>query len=164
MENFNLDHLQKKTPYQVPESFFSEMQENVLKETIKPQKKQTKFFALSSSFVTSLAAALALIFGFTFLWKTNQAEITKSTNKEDTVGVKNDLEKTISTTKIHSDLVGFQKNNTPKSLENSSSAKKLIASSDNDANYDQLLSALSDEEITELTKDTDQDIYLELYN
>lgn len=164
MENFNLDHLQKKTPYPVPESFFSEIQENVLKEVIKPQKKQTKFFALNSSFITSFAAALALILGFAFLWKTNQTEITKSTDKEDTIAVRNDLKKAISTTKTQGELMDFQKPNTFKSPENHSSAKELIASSDNDSNYDQLLNSLTDEEITELTKDNDQDIYLELYN
>jgi hypothetical protein len=31
-------------------------------------------------------------------------------------------------------------------------------------NYDQLINSLSDDELKELTKNTDKDIYLELYN
>jgi hypothetical protein len=33
-----------------------------------------------------------------------------------------------------------------------------------DLNYDQLLNSLTDEELKELSKNTDQDIYLELFN
>ena len=73
MKEFDLDKLERKTTYKVPENFFEEMQANVLKNTTKKEKKETKVFRLHFSAVTSIAAALALIFGFTFLWKTNQA-------------------------------------------------------------------------------------------
>jgi hypothetical protein len=33
-----------------------------------------------------------------------------------------------------------------------------------DLNYDQLLNSLTDEELKELSKNSDQDIYLELFN
>src|SRR5574343_433375 len=77
MENFDLDQLQKKSPYRVPEKFFGDMQENVLKKTRKQGHKQPKIFKINFSTITSFATALALIFGVAFLWKTNQTEITK---------------------------------------------------------------------------------------
>jgi hypothetical protein len=94
MKEFDLDKLERKTPYKVPENFFEEMQANVLK---KPQKreKETKVFRLHFSAVTSIAAALALIFGFTFLWKTNQADITTPTNTDSMVIVKTPKESNI---------------------------------------------------------------------
>ena len=76
MKEFDLDKLERKNPYKVPENFFEEMQENVLKQTTKKEVKKPKIFKLNFSAVTSMAAALALVFGFTFLWKTDQAEIT----------------------------------------------------------------------------------------
>ena len=77
MKEFDLDKLERKNPYKVPENFFEEMQENVLKQTTKKEVKNTKIFKLNFSAVTSMAAALALVFGFTFLWKTDQAEFSK---------------------------------------------------------------------------------------
>jgi hypothetical protein len=43
MKEFDLDKLERKTPYKVPENFFEEMQENVLKQTTKKRKKKPKF-------------------------------------------------------------------------------------------------------------------------
>jgi hypothetical protein len=78
MKEFDLDKLERKNPYKVPENFFEEMQENVLKQTTK-KKKETKVFKLNFSAVTSIAAALALVFGFTFLWKTTKQKLPQLT-------------------------------------------------------------------------------------
>ena len=59
MKEFDLDKLERKTPYKVPENFFEEMQANVLKNTTNKEKKETKVFRLHFSAVTSIAAALA---------------------------------------------------------------------------------------------------------
>ena len=95
MKEFDLDKLERKTPYKVPENFFEEMQANVLKNTTNKEKKETKVFRLHFSAVTSIAAALALIFGFTFLWKTNQADITTPTNTDSLVSVKTPAKKKV---------------------------------------------------------------------
>jgi hypothetical protein len=54
MKEFDLDKLERKTPYKVPENFFEEMQENVLKQTTKKRKKETKVFRLHFSAVLLL--------------------------------------------------------------------------------------------------------------
>ena len=40
MKNFNLDNLDKKTPYKIPENFFEEMQDNVLEKIEKRMKQK----------------------------------------------------------------------------------------------------------------------------
>ena len=175
MKNFNLDNLEKKTPYQIPENFFEEMQGNVLQNIEKKPVKKTKVFRLNFSVVTSLAAALAIIFGFTFLWKTNQTDITKPTEvvqntvseptmKNDTKPVENSLAKVDAATisDIQKTAESIEKQSTEKVSLNTTTTEKSIATSDE--NYEQLLNSLSEEELKELSKNSDQDIYLELYN
>ena len=174
MKEFDLDKLERKNPYKVPENFFEEMQENVLKQTIKKEVKNTKVFKLNFSAVTSMAAALALVFGFTFLWKTDQAEITTVETKDSVENIKKQQATTsvlenqdIATiTEVHKIAKEIQ-NNTESvkqtSVSNAISTKKIEPKS-SDMNYDQLINSLSDEELKELSKNTDQDIYLELFN
>ena len=175
MKEFDLDKLERKTPYKVPENFFEEMQANVLKQTTNKEKKETKVFRLHFSAVTSIAAALALIFGFTFLWKTNQAYITTPTNTDSMVIVKTPTEESnvfknqdlTTVSEVHQVAKEIQKqadiiSNTTTNTGNASNIKTPAKTAD--LNYDQLLNSLTDEELKELSKNTDQDIYLELFN
>ena len=43
MKEFDLDKLERKTLYKVPENFFEEMQANMLKQTTNKEKKKPKF-------------------------------------------------------------------------------------------------------------------------
>ena len=175
MKEFDLDKLERKTPYKVPENFFEEMQANVLKNTTNKEKKETKVFRLHFSAVTSIAAALALIFGFTFLWKTNQAYITTPTNTDSMVIVKTPAKESnifknqdlTTVSEVHqvakeiqnqADIVSNTTTNTGTTSNIKTPAKTA------DLNYDQLLNSLTDEELKELSKNSDQDIYLELFN
>ena len=175
MKEFDLDKLERKTPYKVPENFFEEMQANVLKQTTNKEKKETKVFRLHFSAVTSIAAALALIFGFTFLWKTNQAYITTPTNTDSMVIVKTPTKESnvfknqdlTTVSEVHQVAKEIQKqadiiSNTTTNTGNASNIKTPAKTAD--LNYDQLLNSLTDEELKELSKNTDQDIYLELFN
>ena len=175
MKEFDLDKLERKTPYKVPENFFEEMQANVLKQTTNKEKKETKVFRLHFSAVTSIAAALALIFGFTFLWKTNQAYITTPTNTDSMVIVKTPTEESnvfknqdlTTVSEVHQVAKEIQKradivSNTTTNTGTTSNIKTPAKTAD--LNYDQLLNSLTDEELKELSKNTDQDIYLELFN
>ena len=175
MKEFDLDKLERKTPYKVPENFFEEMQANVLKNTTNKEKKETKVFRLHFSAVTSIAAALALIFGFTFLWKTNQAYITTPTNTDSMVIVKTPTEESnvfknqdlTTVSEVHQVAKEIQKqadivSNTTTNTGTASNIKMPAKTAD--LNYDQLLNSLTDEELKELSKNSDQDIYLELFN
>ena len=175
MKEFDLDKLERKTPYKVPENFFEEMQANVLKNTTNKEKKETKVFRLHFSAVTSIAAALALIFGFTFLWKTNQAYITTPTNTDSMVIVKTPAKESnifknqdlTTVSEVHQVAKEIQKqadivSNTTTNTGTTSNIKTPAKTAD--LNYDQLLNSLTDEELKELSKNSDQDIYLELFN
>lgn len=175
MKEFDLDKLERKTPYKVPENFFEEMQANVLKNTTNKEKKETKVFRLHFSAVTSIAAALALIFGFTFLWKTNQAYITTPTNTDSMVIVKTPAKESnifknqdlTTVSEVHQVAKEIQKqadivSNTTTNTGTTSNIKMPAKTAD--LNYDQLLNSLTDEELKELSKNSDQDIYLELFN
>lgn len=175
MKEFDLDKLERKTPYKVPENFFEEMQANVLKQTTNKEKKETKVFRLHFSAVTSIAAALALIFGFTFLWKTNQAYITTPTNTDSMVIVKTPTKESnvfknqdlTTVSEVHQVAKEIQKqadiiSNTTTNTGNASNIKTPAKTAD--LNYDQLLNSLTDEELKELSKNSDKDIYLELFN
>ena len=174
MKNFNLDNLDKKTPYKIPKNFFEEMQDNVLEKIEKIPNKETKIFRLNYSVVTSLAAALALIFGFTFLWKTNQTDISKNSDTvsnnqpKTTVNQENNSNNSLENTDIatiqdvQKTIKKVEETNAVNTKTNSEKTNPVIANTDD--NYEQLLNSLTEDELTELTKNSDHDIYLELYN
>lgn len=171
MKNFNIDNLEKKMPYQIPENFFEEMQQNVLNEIERKSFKKTKVFRLNYSVITSIAAALALVFGFTFLWKTNQTQIDKSTevvaatmpNDNQNIIKSNVLENTDITTieEVQKTIKNVEQTN--RTTEPKSNATKL-ASTSSEESYNELLNALSDTELAEIATNSDHDVYLELYN
>ena len=170
MKDFNIEQLAKKTPYKIPENTFEEIQENVLNKTVRKKEHQPKIFKINFSMVTSIAAALALIFGFTFLWKTNQTDITKPAT-EDTIAVNSTTNDQTNSVKnnANNNYTETQKiNSEPKQEvaqnETTIIAEQIMNSKNTNENYEQLLNSLTDEEITELTNNLEQDIYLELYN
>ena len=170
MKDFNIEQLAKKTPYKIPENTFEEMQENVLNKTVRKKEHHPKIFKINFSMVTSIAAALALIFGFTFLWKTNQTDITKPAT-EDTIAVNSTTNDQTNSVKnnANNNYTETQKiNSEPKQEvaqnETTIIAEQIMNSKNTNENYEQLLNSLTDEEITELTNNLEQDIYLELYN
>ncbi|GGP03636.1 hypothetical protein GCM10010992_12820 [Cloacibacterium rupense] len=175
MKELDLDKLERKTPYTTPENFFEEMQANVLKQTTLKNKKETKIFKLNFSTLTSMAASLVLVLGFTFLWKTNQADITTTTETDSVVNVKTHAKETnmltnqdiTTVTEVHQVAKEIQKQSetTKANVPTSGTASDIKTTAKAaDLNYDQLLNSLTDEELKELSKNTDQDIYLELFN
>lgn len=175
MKQFDIDKLERKTPYKIPENFFEEMQANVLKQTAQKEKKETKIFKLNFSTLTSIAASLVLVLGFTFLWKTNQADITTTADTDSVVTVKtaaknNDMIKNQDITtisEVHQVAKEIQKQTetTNATATTTKTTEKVKAPTKTaDLNYDQLLNALTDDELKELSKNTEQDIYLELFN
>ncbi len=170
MKDFNIEQLAKKTPYKIPENTFEEMQENVLNKTVRKKEHHPKIFKINFSMVTSIAAALALIFGFTFLWKTNQTDITKPAT-EDTIAVNSTTNDQTNSVKnnANNNYTETQKiNSEPKQevahTQNPEITEQIVNSKNTDENYEQLLNSLTQEELAELSKNTSHDIYLDLYN
>ena len=172
MKEFNIDKLEKKMPYQIPENFFEEMQQNVLNEIERKPIKKTKVFRLNYTVITSIAAALALVFGFTFLWKTNQTQMDKPTEVV-AATMPNDNQKIINTNSLeNTDVATIEEvqktikniEQTGNTTETKTNTGKIASTNAPEESYNELLNALSDAELTEIATNTDHDIYLELYN
>lgn len=175
MKNFDLDKLERKTPYKIPDNFFEDMQSNVLKKTVNQEKKSAKVFKLNFSAVTSIAATIVLLFGFAFLWKTNQTDMVTTSHIDsiESVDLKPNMIPNTEKNNAVSASEPTQKSDAASQNQNITEKNIAISNDDNsikteskstDLNYDQLLNSLSDEELKELSKNTDQDLYLELFN
>ena len=113
----------------------------------------------SRPLTTSIAATLALIFGFTFLWKTNQTEFSKPS--QDSVQSITKVE----TTQPKPEQNIVKENNIEVAhTQKPVITEQIVNSKNTDENYEQLLNSLTQEELAELSKNTSHDIYLDLYN
>ena len=76
MKNLDIEKLERKNSYEVPNDFFTKMQENVLKETT--HKKEAKIFKVNWAY--SAAAAVAVLFGITFFVNQNNNDASNAKN------------------------------------------------------------------------------------
>lgn len=174
MKNIDIESIERKNIYITPEFFFEEMQSNVLNKTVEVKEKKPKIFKLNYSFVSSIAAAIVIIFGITFFWKTNQTDFTKPktenpSNKINNTVAKNTATENIITNESEKNISELNTNNVKETsavAQNDNLKKREISKNteSSDEHYDQILSSLSDEELTAITSGQENDIYLELYN
>lgn len=170
MKKFNIDSIEKKTPYSIPKDFFEEMQKNVISEIKKTSSE--KLFSLKPTVITFIAAAFVIILGFTFFLKHTTA-INSTTDQKKLEQpiisyIQKDNQQNNNTEKIDLNLIKKTKiaanskktvlaPSTPNVINQNNNPKK-------EDHYQQLLNSISEEEVAELAKNSDHDIYLELYN
>lgn len=184
MKNLDIEHLERKNIYKVPEeSFFGEIQANVLKETA--PKKETKTVKLN--WMYAAAAAMAMVFGATFVINQNEkaepqnftaTEIsnqnTSVVNNSESI-IKPYSEAKIAYQTLNDDLTSIEVNdpkesktiiNVAQNAETKRVASKNIqaAVQTPEVQVDQLLSSFTSTELADLGKNAEQDIYLDLYN
>ena len=184
MKNLDIEHLERKNIYKVPEeSFFAEIQANVLKETA--PKKETKTVKLN--WMYAAAAAMAMVFGATFVINQNEkaepqnltaTEIsnqnTSIVNNSESI-IKPENEATIAYQTLNNDLTSIEVNYPKESetkvkvaenTETKSVATKNVqtAVQTPEVQVDQILSSFTSTELADLGKNAEQDIYLDLYN
>ena len=184
MKNLDIEQLERKNIYKVPEeSFFAEIQANVLKETA--PKKETKTVKLN--WMYAAAAAMAMVFGATFVINQNEkaepqnltaTEIsnqnTSIVNNSESI-IKPENEATIAYQILNNDLTSIEVNdpkesktiiNVAENAETKKVASKKIqaAVQTPEVQVDQLLSSFTSTELADLGKNAEQDIYLDLYN
>lgn len=184
MKNLDIEHLERKNIYKVPEeSFFAEIQANVLKETA--PKKETKTVKLN--WMYAAAAAIAMVFGATFVINQNEkaepqnftaTEIsnqnTSIVNNSESI-IKPYSEAKIAYQTLNNDLTSIEVND-PKESETKvkvadNTETKTVATKNvqtavqtPEVQVDQLLSSFTSTELADLGKNAEQDIYLDLYN
>jgi hypothetical protein len=182
MKNLDIEKLERKNIYQIPDNFFEEMQMKVLAGTA--PKKEAKIIKMN--WVYSAAAAVAMIFGITFFvsQKDNNNEQTTlkteiASNGNDVVTNSNSVdepkkEAVVAYQTLEKDLTNVVASNqkeksAPKiSIENNKSSvivqKNTPNTQNSEAQVDQILANFSSADLADLGKNVEQDVYLDLYN
>lgn len=184
MKNLDIEHLERKNIYKVPdESFFTEIQAKVLQETA--PKKETKTVKLN--WMYAAAAAIVMVFGATFVINKNEKTepqnltATEISNQNTSIVknsesiIKPDNEAKIAYQTLNDDLTSIEVNYPKESetkvkvaenTETKSVATKNVqtAVQTPEVQVDQILSSFTSTELADLGKNAEQDIYLDLYN
>ena len=178
MKEFNLDKLERQNIFTHKEDFFAEMQNKVLAEI--PQEKAGKVFKLNWAYTA--AAAVTLLFGFTFFLTSAPAETPSVAQNE--VEIKNTVsaaeqatapsEEAIALKVLEEDLTSLEnsnpKNTAAQKTKFTGETAKFAKQNEKEqvktaeVQVDQILSNFTRAEIADLSQNAEQDIYLDLYN
>ncbi|MEI7487208.1 MAG: hypothetical protein WCJ72_07315 [Chryseobacterium sp.] len=177
MKEFDIEKLERKNIYKVPDNLFENIQEKVMNE-VKATKK-APIFKLNWAYAA--ASSLALIFGATFVFNQNDDSAKDAGNSgakyvADTQAPKSESEIAYETLK--SDLTSVEKNNQTVVNQNSRSfvsqdietkevsTTKTVkpVSKKAETQMNEYLDSFSNSEISELASNSTQDVYLDLYN
>lgn len=179
MKEFDLEKLERKNIYKVPDNLFENIQEKVMND-VKANKK-APIFKLNWAY--AVAAAVALIFGITFVFNLAKDSTKDTVNPEDTYAFneasKTESEKAYETLKA--DLTSVENNNQiaesqyneksfyvqeNKAKENKRTSTETVkaVSKQEEAQVNEYLDSFTNSEIAELASNSTQDVYLDLYN
>lgn len=183
MKNLDVEKLERKNIYQLPENVFEKMQAKVLAETA-PVKK-AKIIKLN--WIYSAAAALALLFGLTFYINNDPKEIPVNSSVAQTTPdvERNAVISTLSDDKVVSENDENSTNvEIPVNVEGINDKKedvKTFAVGDQksvkiskevstqkvqnaEIPMDQIIASFTTADLADLGRNTEQDVYLDLYN
>ncbi|WP_419869336.1 hypothetical protein [Chryseobacterium sp. CT-SW4] len=186
MKDFDIEKLERKNIYQVPDHLFDKVQERVFAE-VKTSKK-APVFKLNWAFAA--AASLALIFGATFVFDSDNDMVnnpqktivdrTLDSNKYASEGEAQMGESQRAYETLKTDLTSLEKDNQTiegqgnksavysqskkenKTVKKSSNVRMVSGSAESQMN--EFLDTFSTSEISELASNSAQDVYLDLYN
>jgi len=185
MKNFDIEKLERKNIYKAPENFFGDIQENVfdkIKLNPKTESKPAKIFHLSRNY--AVAASLVLLFGIAAFWQFNNPDDVSVNTFDSLKTVKNipekqpenEAAKAYQTLKndireveneTSENVVKFAKaepqKSTQKAVETMASKAKTESASATEVQFEQMMKELSNAEIADIGKGTEQDVYLDLY-
>jgi len=177
MKEFDIEKLERKNIYKVPDDLFQNIQDNVMNE-VKTEKKVPVF---KLNWMYAAAASLALIFGATYVFNSDNDPAKDMLNPQSYASnmqkPKTESERAYET--LEADLTSVENNNqtianqetkpvsyTPeKGNENVTERKPVKATSKKeDTKMNEYLDSFSNSEISELASNSTQDVYLDLYN
>lgn len=176
LNEFDLEKLERKNIYTVSENMYDDVQNHVINKVI--SRRQAPVFRLNWAY--AVAASLALIFGATFVF-TSDNEATKANGDENVVYAVNEpkTESEIAYETLQSDLTSVENNDQKVEAQNDnkSIAKKETgkqqkieaqpvksASKKQETQMNEYLDSFTSSEISELASNSTQDVYLDLYN
>lgn len=180
MKDFDIEKLERKNIYRMPDDLFENIQEKVMNE-VKANKKAPVF---RMNWAYAAAASLALIFGATFVFNSyNKTSEDPKVNKTAYVAdnTEKKTESQIAYETLKSDLTSVESNHqtnesgqSKKSLAKGDKTEKASAgikartakpvSKENEAQMNAFLDSFTNSEISELASNSTQDVYLDLYN
>ncbi|RXM50761.1 MULTISPECIES: hypothetical protein [unclassified Chryseobacterium] len=182
MKEFDIEKLERKNIYTVPENLFENIQERVMNDIKPEQKIQAPVFKLN--WMYAAAASLALIFGITFIFNSNNDSVDKNPNSKEIYANHKGEPKTeaeIAYETLQNDLTSVennnqtvvnQKNNTSFAVKSEDGNEKETVSQKivkpvtkkEETQMNEYLDSFSNSEIAELASNSTQDVYLDLYN
>lgn len=180
MKEFDIEKLERKNIYTVPDHMFENIQESVMND-IKTSKKAPVF---KLNWMYAAAASLALIFGATYVFNSDNHSTEQILNSKTTYVANNGEPKTeseLAYETLKSDLTSVENNN--QTVENQKS-KHIYASKEKavdkkvsgtpkpvkaatkkvEMQMNEYLDSFSNSEIAELASNSTQDVYLDIYN
>ena len=179
MKEFDIENLKRENIFKTPDGFFEDMQKKVLQETI--PVKQGKIMKLKWAY--SAAAAVAVLVGVSVVMNLDPAVESQSmtivvpadsspatyTLSE----VKPQKEEAVALQILEEDLTSVAQTHQKRSTEPSNISTKRTASFANqkelkaqnpEVQVDQILANFTTAELATVGRNTEQDIYLDLYN
>ena len=180
MKEFDIEKLERKNIYTVPDNMFENIQEKVLNDI--KTSKQAPVFKLN--WMYAAAASLALIFGATYVFNSDNDSAEQTLNTKTEYAANNGEPKTdseLAYETLKSDLTSVENNN--QTVENqkgkdiyaskggevtekvSETPKPVKATSKKEEiQMNEYLDSFSNSEIAELASNSTQDVYLDIYN
>ena len=180
MKEFDIEKLERKNIYTVPDNLFENIQESVMND-IKTSKKAPVF---KMNWMYAAAASLALVFGATYVFNSDNDSVEKALNDKQSYVINKGEPKTeselayetlqndLTSVENNNQTVDNQKNNTTYAYKSengndktaeSPKAVKTVTKKD-DTRMNDYLDSFSNSEIAELASNSTQDVYLDLYN
>ena len=180
MKEFDIDKLKRENIFKTPKGFFDEMQSKVLQEiTPIPQRR-----SMNLNWVYGAAAAVALTVGVSVFVKSDPAEeipaIAKIVSMDEAPTTytlsefKPQKEELVALEVLEKDLtavaaISENKNAKENSISveparNIETQKESRVSPNPEAQVDQILASFTSAELSAVGRNTEQDIYLDLYN
>ncbi|WP_223608357.1 hypothetical protein [Chryseobacterium sp. OSA05B] len=177
MKEFDIEKLERKNIYKVPDDLFQNIQNNVMNE-VKANKKAPVF---KLNWMYAAAASLALIFGATYVFNSDNDPAKDVLNSQAYANnkqkPKTESERAYET--LEADLTSVENNNptgsnqvnktvsyTPKSGTDNATTTQPVkaATKKEETKMNEYLDSFSNSEISELASNSTQDVYLDLYN
>lgn len=176
MKEFDIEKLERKNIYKVPDNLFENIQGKVMSE-VKTEKKAP---IIKMNWVYAVAAAIALIFGITFVVNPGNDSTENAANSANTYASNDNQAKTeseLAYETLKADLTSVENNN--QKVENQESKNTAFTqetptekvttavkpvSKQEETQMNEYLDSFTNSEISELASNSTQDVYLDLYN
>ncbi|AZB09414.1 hypothetical protein EG344_11570 [Chryseobacterium sp. G0162] len=182
MKEFDIEKLERKNIYTVPDNLFENIQERVMNDIKAEQKAPAPVFKLN--WMYAAAASLALIFGVTFIYNSNNDSADKELNSKEAYAMHKGEPQTeaelayetlkgdLTSVENNNQTVVNQKNNTSLAVKSEGGNEKETVSQKvvkpvnkkEETRMNEYLDSFSNSEIAELASNSTQDVYLDLYN